>query len=64
MLHDKLEICGLERNKLTMCYLIDLGLDDVKMMACAAFLAPNSVKAYRKECREMVEALKHSGQAI
>ena len=58
MLHDKLEICGLERNKLTMCYLIALGLDDVEMMARAACLSPNSVKAYRKKCRDMVEALK------
>ena len=57
-LHEKLDNCGLERNKLTMCYLIALGLDDINMMARAAFLAPNSVKAYRKECREMVEALK------
>ena len=57
-LHDKLEICGLERNKLTMCYLIALGLDDVEMMARAACLSPNSVKAYRKKCRDMVEALK------
>lgn len=53
-----LDQSGLERNKLTMCYLIALGLDDVSMMARAACLAPNSVKAYRKECREIVEGSK------
>lgn len=63
-LHDKLAHCGLERNKLTMCYLMALGLDDIGMMARAACLSPNSVKAYRKKCREMVEALKHSGQPV
>ncbi|MBR5803847.1 MAG: hypothetical protein IKY31_05875 [Bacteroidaceae bacterium] len=47
---------GLERNKLTMCYLIALGLDDIDMMSRAACLAPNSVKAYRKECREVVNS--------
>ncbi len=36
------------------CYLIALGLDDVEMMARAACLAPNSVKAYRKECLQVV----------
>lgn len=56
-LHRKLDDCGLEWKKLTMCYLIALGLDDVDMMACAACLAPNSVKVYRKECRELVETL-------
>lgn len=59
-LHRKLDDCGLERKKLTMCYLIALGLDDVDMMACAACLAPNSVKVYRKECRELVLNLKHT----
>ena len=57
-LHHKLEDCVLPKNKLTMCYLIALGLDDVDMMSRAACLAPNSVKAYRKECREVVVALK------
>lgn len=57
-LHRKLDDCGVERKKLTMCYLIALGLDDVDMMACAACLVPNSVKAYRKECRELVETLR------
>ena len=56
-LHHKLEDCVLPKNKLTMCYLIALGLDDVDMMSRAACLAPNSVKAYRKECREVVVAL-------
>lgn len=56
-LHHKLEGCELNRGKLTMCYLIALGLDDMDMMARAACLAPNSVKAYRKECRELVETL-------
>ena len=56
-LHHKLEGCGLPKNKMTMCYLIALGLDDVDMMSRAACLAPNSVKAYRKECREVVVAL-------
>ena len=63
-LHEQLEKCGLERNKLTMCYLMALGLDDINMMARAAFLAPNTIKAYRKECRETVEALTHSGHTI
>ena len=57
-LAEKLEKCELERKKLTMCYLMALGLDDVEMMARAACLAPNSVKAYRKECRELVQGLK------
>ncbi len=56
-LHHKLEGGGLPKNKMTMCYLIALGLDDVDMMSRAACLAPNSVKAYRKECREVVVAL-------
>ena len=56
-LHHKLEGCGLPKNKMTMCYLIALGLDDVDMMSRAACLAPNSVKAYRKECREVIVAL-------
>jgi tetratricopeptide (TPR) repeat protein len=56
ILHHQLEGCGLNRNKLTMCYLIALGLDDIDMMARAACLAPNSVKAYRKECREVVSS--------
>ena len=49
--------CGLEENRMILCCLIALGLDDVEMMACAACLAPNSVKTYRKECREVVVAL-------
>ena len=53
-LHSQLENCGLPNNKLTMCYLMALGLDDIDMMSRAACLAPNSVKAYRKECREVV----------
>lgn len=57
-LDDKLQNCGLERNKLTMCYLMALGLDDVEMMSRAACLAPNSVKAYHKECWEMVDSLR------
>lgn len=56
-LHHKLEGCGLPKNKMTMCYLIALGLDDVDMMSRAACLAPNSVKAYRKGCREVIVAL-------
>ena len=56
-LAEQLEKCELERKKLTMCYLMALGLDDVEMMARAACLAPNSVKAYRKECRELVQSL-------
>ncbi len=56
-LHHKLEGCGLPKNKMTMCYLIALGMDDVDMMSRAACLAPNSVKAYRKECREVVRNL-------
>ena len=51
-LHERLANSGLERKKLTMCYLMALGLDDVEMMSRASCLAPNSVKAYRKECRE------------
>lgn len=54
VLHHKPEACELNRNKLTMCYLIALGLDDVDLMASAACLAPNTVKAYRKECREII----------
>lgn len=49
-----LEKCGLEWKKLTICYLIALGLDDVEMMARAACLAPNSVKACRKECLQVI----------
>ena len=56
-LAEKLEKCELERKKLTMCYLMALGLDDVEMMARAACLAPNSVKAYRRECRDLVQGL-------
>ena len=63
-LHERLENSGLEWKKLTMCYLMALGLDDINMMARAAFLAPNTIKAYRKECRETVEALTHSGHTI
>lgn len=51
----RLEACGLEWNKLTICYLLALGLDDVEMMARAACLAPNTVKAYLKECRSVVD---------
>lgn len=53
--HALLDGCGLEWKKLTICYLIALGLDDVEMMARAACLAPNSVKAYRKECLQVME---------
>ena len=56
-LHQRLENCGLEWKRLTMCYLMALGLDDIDMMSRAACLAINSVKAYRKECREAVAAL-------
>lgn len=52
--HALLEKSGLEWKKLTICYLIALGLDDVEMMARASCLAPNSVKAYRKECLQVV----------
>ena len=62
-LAEKLEKCELERKKLTMCYLMALGLDDVEMMARAACLAPNSVKAYRKECRELVQGLRFKVQS-
>ena len=56
-LHERLENSGLEWKKLTMCYLMVLGLDDIDMMARAACLAVSSVKRYRKECREVVVAL-------
>jgi peptidoglycan hydrolase CwlO-like protein len=56
-LHQRLENSGLEWKRLTMCYLMALGLDDIDMMSRAACLAINSVKAYRKECREAVVAL-------
>ena len=56
-LHERLENSGLEWKKLTMCYLIALGLDDIDMMVRAACLAVSSVKRYRKECREVVVAL-------
>ena len=56
-LHERLENSGLEWKKLTMCYLIALGLDDIDMMARAACLAVSSVKRYRKECREVVVTL-------
>lgn len=56
-LHNQLDNCGLEWKKLTMCYLMALGLDDVDMMSRAACLAPNSVKTYRKECRELLDSL-------
>ena len=56
-LHERLENSGLEWKKLTMCYLIALGLDDIDMMTRAACLAVSSVKRYRKECREVVVAL-------
>ena len=51
----RLETCGLEWNKLTICYLLALGIDDVEMMARAACLAPNTVKAYLKECKKVVD---------
>ena len=57
-LHERLENSGLEWKKLTMCYLMALGLDDVEMMSNAACLAVSSVKRYRKECREVVESLR------
>ena len=57
-LHERLENSGLEWKKLTMCYLMALGLDDVEMMSNAACLAVSSVKKYRKECREVVESLR------
>ena len=56
-LHQSLAVCELNRGKLTMCYLMALGLDDIDMMARAACLAVSSVKRYRKECREVVVAL-------
>ena len=59
-LHERLENSGLEWKKLTMCYLMALGLDDVEMMSNAACLAVSSVKRYRKECREVVESLSRS----
>ena len=59
-LHERLENSGLEWKKLTMCYLMALGLDDVEMMSNAACLAASSVKRYRKECREVVESLSRS----
>jgi len=59
-LHERLENSGLEWKKLTMCYLMALGLDDVEMMSNAACLAVSSVKRYRKECREVVELLSRS----
>jgi len=59
-LAERLDRCGLERKKLTMCYLIALGLDDVEMMSRAACLSVNSVKAYHRECREVVEAPSNS----
>lgn len=49
--------CELEENRMILCCLMALGLDDVEMMACAACLAPNSVKTYRKECRELLDSL-------
>ena len=49
--------CKLEENRMILCCLIALGLDDVDMMARAACLAPNSVKTYRKECRELLDSL-------
>lgn len=51
----RLETCGLEWNKLVICYLLALGIDDVEMMARAACLAPNTVKAYLKECKKVVD---------
>ena len=56
-LHERLENSGLDLKKLTMCYLMALGLDDIDMMARAACLAVSSVKRYRKECRETVDEL-------
>ena len=59
-LAERLDRCGLERKKLTMCYLMALGLDDVEMMSRAACLSVNSVKAYHRECREVIEASSNS----
>ena len=59
-LAERLDRCGLERKKLTMCYLMALGLDDVEMMSRAACLSVNSVKTYHRECREVVEASSNS----
>ena len=56
-LHQILVGCELNRGKLAMCYMMALGLDDMEMMARAACLAPNSVKSYRKECRELLDSL-------
>ncbi len=56
--HHRLENCGLEWKRLTMCYMMALGLDDIDMMSRAACLAVSSVKRYRKECREVVEGFK------
>lgn len=53
-LHERLENCGLEWKKLTMCYLMALGLDDVEMMARASCLSPNSVKAYRTQVKAVL----------
>ena len=56
-LHEKLDNSGLEWKKKTMCCLMALGLDDEEMMARASCLAPNSVKKYHKECRQLVDSL-------
>ncbi len=55
-LHEKLDNSGLEWKKKTMCCLMALGLDDEEMMARASCLAPNSVKKYHKECRQLVDS--------
>ena len=54
-LHQKLDDSGLDSKKLIMCYLMALGFDDVEMMARAACVSINSVKAYRKECQAILE---------
>ena len=48
--------CELEENRMILCCLMALGFDDVEMMSRAAFLSVNSVKAYRRKCREVIEA--------
>ena len=59
-MYTRLMQCEMEDYKRIMCCLIALGLDDVDMMARAACLSPHSVKAYRKECRELVGKAKNT----
>lgn len=47
--------CELEKNRMIICCLMALGFDDVEMMSRAACLSVNSVKAYRRKCREVIE---------